>query len=58
MEKKGGLEDVVAADSSICWLDGQAGVLAYRGYRIEELAEKCCFEEVAHLLWHGELPNR
>ena len=53
---KGGLEGVVVTDSSITFLDGQAGVLAYRGYQIEELVEKCSFEEVAHLLWYGELP--
>jgi len=55
--RKGGLEGVVVADSSITFLDGQAGVLAYRGYRIEELVEKCRFEEVAHLLWYGGLPT-
>ena len=54
---KAGLEDVVAATSSICYLDGERGVLAYRGYDIHDLAQ-ATFEEVCHLLWHGHLPNR
>ena len=54
---KGGLEDVVAATSSICYLDGERGVLAYYGYDIHDLA-KSTFEEVCYLLWHGRLPNR
>jgi len=55
---KKGLEDVVAASSSICYLDGERGVLAYRGHDIHDLAEHTTFEEVCHLLWHGRLPNR
>jgi 2-methylcitrate synthase len=55
---KAGLEDVVAAPSSICYLDGERGVLAYRGYDIHDLAEHATFEEVCFLLWHGRLPNR
>ncbi len=55
---KAGLEDVVAATSSICDLDGQQGVLAYRGYDIHDLAQHATFEEVCYLLWHGRLPNR
>ena len=54
---KGGLEDVVAATSSICYLDGQRGVLAYYGYDIHDLV-RASFEEVRYLLWHGRLPNR
>src|SRR5262252_3773772 len=54
---KAGLEDVVAATSSICYLDGNRGVLAYWGYDIHDLA-KATFEEVCYLLWHGRLPNR
>jgi citrate synthase len=54
---KAGLEDVVAATSSICYLDGARGVLAYYGYDIHDLA-KATFEETCHLLWHGRLPNR
>src|SRR6478672_12347874 len=55
---KGGLEDVVAASSAICYLDGERGVLAYRGYDIHDLATQATFEEVCYLLWHGRLPNR
>ena len=58
VKPKGGLEDVVAASSAICYLDGDRGVLAYYGYDIHDLAEKASFEEVCHLLWHGRLPNR
>ena len=53
-----GLEGVVAANSGICWIDGYAGVLAYRGIDIHELAEQSTFEETTYLLWHGNLPNR
>ena len=55
---KAGLEDVVAASSAICYLDGEHGVLAYRGYDIHDLATQATFEEVCYLLWHGRLPNR
>ena len=55
---KAGLEDVVAATSAICYLDGEHGVLAYRGYDIHDLAGHATFEEVCHLLWHSRLPNR
>lgn len=54
---KEGLEDVVATTSGICYIDGEKGVLAYRGIDIHELAEKSNFEEVAFLLWHGRLPR-
>ena len=53
-----GLEDVVATSSEICYLDGQQGVLAYRGYDIHDLAKRASFEETCYLLWHGRLPNR
>src|SRR5688572_27711028 len=55
---KAGLEDIVVASSSICYLDGDRGVLAYRGYDIHDLADKATFEEVCYLLWHGRLPSR
>jgi citrate synthase len=55
---KGGLEDVVAATSAICYLDGDKGVLAYYGYDIHDLARGATFEEVCYLLWHGRLPTR
>ncbi len=51
-----GLEGIVAAHSGICWIDGDAGVLAYRGIDIHELAEKSTFAETAYLLWFGRLP--
>jgi citrate synthase len=56
-EWKTGLEDVIAARSAICAIDGEAGRLYYRGYEIGELAEAATFEEVIHLLWFGELPT-
>ncbi|HXB99447.1 MAG TPA: citrate synthase [Terriglobales bacterium] len=52
-----GLEGVVATTSSICYIDGDQGVLAYRGYDIHDLADHSTFEEVCHLLWFGHLPN-
>ena len=55
---KAGLEDVVACSSEICYLDGVEGVLRYRGYSIEELAEHSTFEEVAYLMWYGRLPGK
>src|SRR5579859_5234177 len=55
---KAGLEGVVAVPSSICFIDGEAGRLVYRGYEIGDLVEHATFEEVAFLLWDGELPNR
>src|SRR6187200_1214629 len=55
---KAGLEDVVAASSAICYLDGERGVLSYYGYDIHDLAQGATFEEVCYLLWHGRLPNR
>src|SRR5262245_65894077 len=58
---KAGLEDVVAGESAICYLDGARGVLAYQGYDIHDLANAergASFEEVCFLLWHGRLPSR
>ena len=53
-----GLEDVVAGQSAICYIDGENGVLAYRGIDIHELADNSTFEEVTYLLWFGKLPTR
>jgi len=53
---KAGLEDVVAADSAVCTIDGGAGRLYYRGYEIGDLAGTVPFEDVTRLLWFGELP--
>jgi len=47
-----------ATDSKITYIDGDAGVLLYRGYPIEQLAEKSNFTEVCYLLLHGDLPNK
>jgi citrate synthase len=53
-----GLEGIIAARTEISLVDGANGRLVYRGYVIADLAEEMSFEEVAHLLWHGSLPNR
>jgi citrate synthase len=53
-----GLEGVVAGESEICYIDGYAGVLSYRGYNIHTLAEHATFEEVIWLLWKGHLPTQ
>jgi citrate synthase len=53
-----GLEGVVIAKSSITFIDGQQGILRYRGIDINELAAKSNFEEVTYLLWNGKLPNK
>ena len=56
-KKPSGLEDVVVAQSSICFIDGKRGQLVYRGYDIDDLAQHASFEEVAWLLWNGDLPT-
>src|SRR3954467_15839777 len=53
-----GLEGIVAATSGICWIDGDAGVLSYRGIDIHELAAHSNFEETCFLLWKGHLPSQ
>jgi citrate synthase len=61
MKAKAGLEDVVAGESAICYIDGDRGVLAYQGYDIHDLASAdkgVSFEETCFLLWHGRLPTR
>src|SRR5499427_3806932 len=55
---KAGLEDVIAGESSICYIDGNKGILAYRGYNIHELATNSTFEETCYLLWFGRLPKQ
>jgi citrate synthase len=57
-EYKPGLEGIPAAQSSISYVDGQKGILEYRGIRIEELASKSTFLETAYLLIWGELPTQ
>jgi citrate synthase len=51
-----GLRGVVAVNSGITSIDGERGILRYRGYDVGDLVEDCCFEEVCFLLLHGELP--
>jgi len=53
-----GLEGIVAANSGICWIDGEAGILSYRGIDIHELAVRSTFEETTYLLWNGTLPTK
>src|SRR3989442_459794 len=52
-----GLEGVIAGESEICYIDGYAGTLSYRGYNIHTLADHASFEEVVYLLWNGGLPT-
>src|SRR6266567_2177677 len=53
-----GLEGVVIAKSAITFIDGEQGILRYRGIDINELAAKSNFEETTYLLWNGNLPNK
>src|SRR6202021_2705883 len=53
-----GFMATASTESKITYIDGDAGVLLYRGYPVEQLAEKSCFLEVAHLLISGTLPNK
>ena len=57
-EYKPGLENIPAAQSSVSYVDGQKGILEYRGINIEELAEKSTFLETTYLLIWGELPTK
>jgi citrate synthase len=52
-----GYLSTASCNSTITYIDGDAGVLLYRGYPIEQLAQRCNFLEVCYLLLHGELPN-
>src|SRR5690554_1503665 len=56
-EIRKGLAGVVADTTAISKVNPETNSLLYRGYPVQELAEKCTFEEVAYLLWHGELPT-
>jgi len=53
-----GLKGVYFDRSRVCFIDGRAGELLYRGYSIHDLAERSSFEETCYLLMHGELPTR
>lgn len=52
-----GYANTGSTKSEITYVDGEKGILRYRGYRIEEIAERCDFTETAHLLIYGELPT-
>ena len=52
-----GLRGVIVADTRVSFIDGDKGILVYRGYRIEDLAEKTTYPETAYLLLHGALPT-
>ncbi|WP_312928315.1 bifunctional 2-methylcitrate synthase/citrate synthase [Stutzerimonas nitrititolerans] len=52
-----GLRGQVAGQTALCTVGKEGAGLTYRGYDVRDLAEHCCFEEVAYLLFHGELPN-
>jgi citrate synthase len=53
-----GFLSTASCSSAITFIDGDQGILLYRGYPIEQLAQHCDFLEVCYLLWYGELPNR
>ena len=53
-----GLRGVTVADTRISFIDGEQGILIYRGYRVEELAEKSSFVETAYLLLNNALPDK
>ncbi len=57
-EVKKGLVGVYADVTAVSKVMPETNSLTYRGYAVQDLAEHCSFEEVAYLLWHGELPNR
>jgi 2-methylcitrate synthase/citrate synthase II len=57
-EVKYGLAGVYADDSAISKVMPEINSLTYRGYKVQDLATKCGFEEVAYLIWNGELPTR
>jgi citrate synthase len=58
VEIRRGLKDVYFDRSKVCFIDGRAGELRYRGYSIHDLAPNSTFEETCYLLMHGELPNK
>jgi citrate synthase len=53
-----GLVGVIGAQTALSSVDGQNGVLTYRGINIHDLAGRASYEEIVHLLWHARLPNR
>ncbi len=57
-QAQAGLQDLIASNSSICYIDGPNCHLVYRGYQIEDLAQHSHFEEVVYLLLFGKMPNQ
>jgi citrate synthase len=57
-EVKKGLDGVVVDSSSVSKVMPEINSLTYRGYKVQDLAEMCWFEEVAYLMWNSELPNK
>jgi citrate synthase len=57
-QPQSGLDGVVAAQTRLSGVDGEAGTLILAGYRVEDLAPNATFEEVAYLFWHDALPTR
>ncbi len=55
--KRIGLDNVVATETELSFIDGQKGVLLYRGYNIHDLAENATYPEALYLLWNGKLPT-
>ena len=53
-----GLDGVFVDVTKISKVMPETNSLTYRGYAVQDLCENCCFEEVAYLLWNGQLPNR
>ncbi len=58
VEVRKGLVGVYADTTAVSKVMPETNSLTYRGYAVQDLCERCCFEEVAYLLWNGELPNR
>ena len=56
-EIRKGLDGVIADTTAISMVNPDTNSLTYRGYPVQELARRCSFEEVAYLLWHGDLPT-
>jgi len=52
-----GFANTASCESAVSYVDGEQGILRYRGYPIEQLSERSCFCEIAYLLFHGELPS-
>ncbi len=57
-EIKKGLDGVIVDESAVSKVMPETNSLTYRGYAVQDLADQCSFEEVAYLLWHGELPKK